>query len=372
MPSSTARSTTFCSSRTLPGQGYASSAAIASSVNPATWPARVFAKLVEKRLGQQRNVAPPLPQRRQLDVDHVDAVVQVLAEPARRRRPSVRSSFVARITRTSTLNVLLPPTCSNCSSCSTRSSFTCIAGLARADFVEEDRAAVGLHELADLVARGAGEGAGDVAEQLAFQQILGQGAAGDFDERLRRRRLRRWIARAIMLLPVPLSPVTSTVALRVGHAVDHVEHCRICGSWPTMLSRPERWSSCRRSCVFSSMHLPLGERPLDRHQQLVVDQRLGEVVERPGPHGFDGRVGVAVAGDQNHLALGVVAAHLLEQIEPVAVLQPHVDQQRSYALRLNRSTASAKLARRIDLQALAAEPVGHRFEHVAVVVDQQQ
>ena len=56
--------------------------------------------------------------------------------------------------------------------------------LAVRDFVEEDRAAVGLHELAHLVAGGAGEGAGHVAEQLAFQQRFGQRPAGHFDEGL--------------------------------------------------------------------------------------------------------------------------------------------------------------------------------------------
>ena len=40
-----------------------------------------------------------------------------------------------------------------------------------ADLVEEQRAAVGQLEAADLVAVGVGEGALDVAEQLAFQQV---------------------------------------------------------------------------------------------------------------------------------------------------------------------------------------------------------
>ena len=86
-------------------------------------------------------------------------------------------------------------------------------GAGRGDLVEEDRAAVGLHELAHLVAGGAGERPGHVAEQLAFQQRFRQCAAGDLDERPGRAgELRRWMARAIIDLPVPLSPVMSTVA----------------------------------------------------------------------------------------------------------------------------------------------------------------
>ena len=53
-----------------------------------------------------------------------------------------------------------------------------------ADLVEEDRAAVGPFEAAELSLDGPGEGPLLVAEQLAFEQRLGQGGAVDLDERL--------------------------------------------------------------------------------------------------------------------------------------------------------------------------------------------
>ena len=56
------------------------------------------------------------------------------------------------------------------------------------DFVEQQRAAVGLLELADAARHRAGEGALLVAEQLRFQQRLGNGRAVDGDERLARAR----------------------------------------------------------------------------------------------------------------------------------------------------------------------------------------
>ena len=52
-----------------------------------------------------------------------------------------------------------------------------------ADLVEEDGAAVGRVELARLVGDGAGERALDVTEQLRLEQVLGNGAAVDGDER---------------------------------------------------------------------------------------------------------------------------------------------------------------------------------------------
>ena len=50
------------------------------------------------------------------------------------------------------------------------------------DFIEEDGAVVGLFEAADPLGDGAGEGALFVAEELAFEEVLGDGGAIDFDE----------------------------------------------------------------------------------------------------------------------------------------------------------------------------------------------
>ena len=53
-----------------------------------------------------------------------------------------------------------------------------------ADFVQHQRAAIGRLDLADRLPRGAGEGALFVAEQLAFEQVVGNGGAIDGDEAL--------------------------------------------------------------------------------------------------------------------------------------------------------------------------------------------
>ena len=77
--------------------------------------------------------------------------------------------------RTSRLMVSLPPTSLETLSCSRRSILPCVSGGHVADFVEKQRAAVALLELADAPPVGAGEGASLVAEQLAFQQRFGDG-----------------------------------------------------------------------------------------------------------------------------------------------------------------------------------------------------
>ncbi len=52
------------------------------------------------------------------------------------------------------------------------------------DFIQEQRAAVGIFQLADALALGAGERAAFVAEQLGFKQLLGDGRAVERDKRL--------------------------------------------------------------------------------------------------------------------------------------------------------------------------------------------
>ena len=110
-------------------------------------PAAVDPDLLDEVLHEQRNVVLPLAQRRQFHLNHVQPVVQILAEG-----PSLtifaRSELVAATTRTSTLIGLLSPTRSNSRSCSTRSSFICSDMAIVPDFVEEQRAAVGLLDAA--------------------------------------------------------------------------------------------------------------------------------------------------------------------------------------------------------------------------------
>ena len=82
-----------------------------------------------------------------------------------------------------------------------------------ADLVEEERAAVGDLEEPLAVGVGAGEGPLAVAEELALDEVLGQGPAVDRDEGAGRRgRLLSWRLRAISSLPVPVSPRIITLA----------------------------------------------------------------------------------------------------------------------------------------------------------------
>ena len=84
-----------------------------------------------------------------------------------------------------------------------------------ADFVEKQRTVARLLQIAFARTDGAGKSAFFVAEQLGFDQRFGDGAAADGDKGRSERVPRLWMALAISSLPVPLSPVTSTEALRL-------------------------------------------------------------------------------------------------------------------------------------------------------------
>ena len=122
----------------------------------------------------------------------------------------MRSRLVAETSRKSTLTGLRAPTGSISPSCIARSSLTCASSGKLADLVEEQRAADRLDELAGMPFGRAGEGAFFVAEQDRLDEVVGDRAAIDGDERLGARSPVPWMARAISSLPTPDSPSIRT------------------------------------------------------------------------------------------------------------------------------------------------------------------
>ena len=146
---------------------------------------RLFALLnsVEERLHEQRQVLAALAQRRQLDREHVEPVVQVLAQLALLHR--VGGIDVGRRDHAHVDRLLHRGrrAAGTVRSCSTRSSFTCVCRRHLGDLVEEQRAAIGELEAALPPLDGAGERALLVAEELALEQRLGNRRAVDRHER---------------------------------------------------------------------------------------------------------------------------------------------------------------------------------------------
>ena len=162
-------------------------------------------------IDQQRNVAATLAQRRQRDVHDVEPVEQVLAEPPLRDLPvevAVGAGDDADVERHRPgrphrphLAVLDDP-----------QQLDLEQQRQLADLVEEQGAVVGRHEQPGVGLQRAGEGAPDVAEELALDEGLGDGAAVDRDEGpLAPAGWRRESPPPTSSLPTPLSPVISTL-----------------------------------------------------------------------------------------------------------------------------------------------------------------
>ena len=132
---------------------------------------------------QDRDLLPPLPERRDRDRHDVEPVVEVLAEEARRHdreqvlvgrrdQPGVGGDDLAA-TYPEELPIL---------------EHVEELGLEPerhlADLVQQEGPPVGQLELARLAAMGPREGALLVTEQLGLEQVAGQGSAVDLEERL--------------------------------------------------------------------------------------------------------------------------------------------------------------------------------------------
>ena len=139
---------TCSSSRTLPGQGCASKRRHRGGAKPRGAP---YGAAREEDARERGDVLAALAQRRQADLDGVEPVEEVLAEPALGRGLAAMSALVAASTRTSTCCARELPTGWNSPVCSTRSSLRLLAERHVRDLVEEQRAAVGELEAADAI-----------------------------------------------------------------------------------------------------------------------------------------------------------------------------------------------------------------------------
>ncbi len=172
-------------------------------------------------------------------------------------------------------------------------------------FVQKQRAAVGIFELADAVGRGVGERPANVAEQFAFQNVLAERCAVERYERL-------VLARTVLMDRLgdeflagagralnqhagvgrrdPLEPVDDVVHLRA--VADHAFEAE-------SLVEPAIQFGGSAARSRSAVGGSLGD-----GAQLVQIERLEQVVERPLLHRRHGRGDRAVAGDQDHLGVG--------------------------------------------------------------------
>ena len=203
-----------------------------------------------------------------------------------------------------------------------------------ADFVEEQRAAIGGLHLAALGRKGSGERALGVAEEFRFHQVLGNGAAVDGDKRL-------VFAAAVLVDGARQQFLAGAglaadehrgIALR--HAGSHFQHVQQHFRSPDdALESVLLVQADAQAAHFLDQFLMLHGAVHHQHQLFVID-RLGDVVVGSGLHGSHGGLHGAKCRNHHDGGLRILLANLLQQIQSgdAGHLQIGDDQRRSILL----------------------------------------
>jgi hypothetical protein len=206
-----------------------------------------------------------------------------------------------------------------------RSSLACSCGSHLADLVEEQGAAIGARGRAFLVGGGAGEGAADMAEDGALEQVVRDGAAVQRHERL---------------FCAPAQPVHRFGRkLLAGAALAGDEDARRAGrrGLDHAIHGLHRRGAADEAGELGMFHgaaeggdlahqFDVGHRVLHRGGQPVGAEGLHQVVESAGAHGPHGGGERGVGRHHHHSRRVGARAYLVEQVDPVGVGQAQVEQ----------------------------------------------
>ena len=112
----------------------------------------------------------------------------------------------------------------------------------------------------------------------------------------------------------------------VGDAIDHFENAAHAIVLADDALQAEADVELRLEILVLFDDAAMIQGPIDRHFQLVVDDRLGDQVEGAGANGLDGGFDGAVAGHQDDGRVRALLAAMGQDVEAVAIAQAQVDQ----------------------------------------------
>ena len=161
---------------------------------------------------------------------------------------------------------------------------------------------------------------------------------------------------------MPDSPVMRTVLFVFAIVSIILKTASIASLRPMMLQNSWLVFSARLSRTFSCLSRCASDVLPDLEAQLVHVERLGEVVHRPEPHGFDGAVG---RGERRHHERDDVAIELLrgtQHFDAADVRHPDVGEQQIDALLLENRDRLGAVGCQQHIVAIAAK---HDAQHVA-------
>ncbi len=237
-----------------------------------------------------------------------------------------------------------------------------------ADFIQEQGAAIGLLETADVALLRAGEGAGLVAEQFALQQFGGNGGGVERDEGLARAR-RFLVQRAgNELLAGTGFAIDQHRQRRLRQPADGAEqraHRRRVADQVRRALRRSAGLGRGRSFLFGIRQRARGQR-----DRVVQIEGLGQELVRAPAECAGGAGDVGIGGHHDHRQLRVRGLQPVQQDQPVVTRHAHVgEQQVRRAARTQRLQGGGGAVETVDVVAGIAQRRGQDEAHRAVVVD---
>ena len=322
---------------------------------------------LEEVIDEQRNVLPPVAQRRKEERHDVEPPVQLLAEgtgPHHRFEVTVGRSEDAEVDRDRR-----GPAEPHELALLERTLELRLHGQRQiTDLVHEEGARVGLLQQSAPLGDRAGERTGLVAEELALEQRLRDGRALDRHERTARTRGCGVQRACDQLLACSRLSADQDRGVRLTQALDGVEH----GSHRRTLAdqATERGARVHEAAQLAvlAQRGAVRERTLDTEQQLVDLERLGDVVERTAAHRVDRRADRRVAGHQDHRSLWVRGAESLEDAESVDAGHLQIHDRDVERTRFESARRTVPAVERLDRVAVSLERAAHEEPHALFVV----
>src|SRR5262249_10065564 len=234
-----------------------------------------------------------------------------------------------------------------------------------AHFVEEQRAAVGLLELAHLVFGGAREAPLDMTEELGFDQLFRDGRAVHLDEG------------AVAALAGRVERPSDQLLAGAAFAVD--EHAAVGrrGECDLLAQRLHRYAFTDHLVALLELgpqpailllQSQVFERILHDDNDLLERERLFDEVECAELGGAHGGLNIGVARDHHDHGRGRQGVQPFERREPVHALQPDVEQDKIEGLSFDGGDAFFARRDRLDLGSLLLEDRRKRLANGDFVV----
>jgi len=321
-------------------------------------------------VGEERDVLGPLAQGRQLDRDRVDAEIEVLAERARLHRLGE-----VAVGRRHEPNVHPPRACGahakEGAGFQRTQELHLDVRLQLADFVEQERTAVGQLDEPRLRGDGAGERALLVAEELRLEHLARQGATVDGDEGPRGPRRERVDRASHELLPRAALAQDEHRGVGRRDPLDDPENLLHLGTLGEDAAERLGARGVRAQRLVVPEELGLLRGLLDQDVELLDLHGLREVVIGAELHRLDGRGHLLEARHHDHLRLLGEGLELAQDLDPLLLRHPHVEDHDVVRCLREPLERRGAVGDALHVVPLAPELAHHELAQVALVVGDQ-